>query len=195
MPNFVPHLPIGDTPTNQLLLSGSTGSKQFLETLLNNIEAAHSAPKARQSLLEAAQENLDRLATIDPSLCGTANFTAIFLGTQLLIEQLQGCTSSQQNKTPSKECMNQLTKKCLKLQNLFSNLTIQDLLLVKQLCLRATALHLVLIVKDRSQSALAPCQLLLHVSSDINVFLQEYPSKFVLKRICLSSLFDLPNML
>lgn len=175
MPNLVPPLPIGGA-SNQLKLSlGLTGSRQFLETILNNIRASYSVPRARQALLTAAQDNLDRLATIDPELSGTANYTATFLGAQLLIEQLQSCLTAPTSRMPSKECLNQLMKKCLKLQNLFSALTANDLLMVKQISLRASALHLVLIVKDRSQSALAPCQLLLHIAADTNQFLQENP--------------------
>uniref|UniRef100_A0A336LYV8 CSON004676 protein n=2 Tax=Culicoides sonorensis TaxID=179676 RepID=A0A336LYV8_CULSO len=174
MPNFVPRLPIGGSPI-EMNLTGATGSRQFLETLLINIQSSYSAPKARQALLQAAQENLARLAAIDPSLSGTANFTAEFLGAQLLTEQFQACVQSTQTRAPSKECLNQLVKKCLKLQNLFSNLTLDDLLLVKQICLRASALQLVLIVKDKNQSALAPCQLLLHIASDASAFLEENP--------------------
>lgn len=176
MPNLVPLLPIGGTPRELTLAEGSTGSRQFLETLLNNIRAAYSAPRARQALLTAAQDNLDRLAAIDPELSGTANYTATYLGAQLLIEQLQSCLTVQNSRTPSKECLNQLMKKCLKLQNLFLALTPNDLLMVKQISLRASAFHLVLIVKDRSQSALAPCQLLLHIAADTSIFLQENPS-------------------
>lgn len=173
MPNLVPALPIGGVSIQLTLAQGSTGSRQFLETILNNIRASYSAPRARQALLTAAQDNLDRLATIDRQLSGTANYTATFLGAQLIIEQLQSCLSAPTSRTPSKECLNQLMKKCLKLQNLFSNLTPSDLLMIKQISLRASALHLVLIVKDRSQSALAPCQLLLHIAADTNQFLQE----------------------
>lgn len=175
MPNLVPSLPIGGNQQQQTLSGSSTGSRQFLETLLNNIRASYSAPRARQALLTAAEDDLDRLAAIDPELSGTAHFTATFLGAQLLIEQLQSCLMAANNRAPSKECLNQLMKKCLKLQNLFSNLTLNDLLMVKQICLRASALHLVLIVKDRSQSALAPCQILLQIAADTNQFLQDNP--------------------
>lgn len=112
MPNFVPHLPIGET-SKELTLVGSTGSRQFLETLLTNIKATYATKKARQALLGAAQENLDRLSAIDADLSGCANFTGEFLGAQLLIEQLIE-TSTHQNRTPSKESLNQLIKKCLK---------------------------------------------------------------------------------
>ena len=124
-------------------------------------------------MLKAAQDDLDRLAEIDPAFSGTANFTSVFFGAQLQMEQLQLAATGHSIKAPIKECLLQLIKKCLMLQNLFSNLTIDDQLLVKQMCLRASALNLVLIVKDRSQSALGPCQLLLHIASDASSFLQE----------------------
>uniref|UniRef100_A0A6E8UZW3 Integrator complex subunit 4 n=1 Tax=Anopheles coluzzii TaxID=1518534 RepID=A0A6E8UZW3_ANOCL len=165
MPNFVPRLAVGGD-TKELNLIGSTGSRQFLET-------APTPPQARQALLKAAQDDLDRLAEIDPAFSGTANFTSVFFGAQLQMEQLQLAATGHSIKAPIKECLLQLIKKCLMLQNLFSNLTIDDQLLVKQMCLRASALNLVLIVKDRSQSALGPCQLLLHIASDASSFLQE----------------------
>ncbi|XP_053670022.1 integrator complex subunit 4 [Anopheles nili] len=172
MPNFVPRLAVGGD-TKELNLIGSTGSRQFLETLLSNIQRAYSAPQARQALLKAAQDDLDRLAEIDPTFSGTANFTSVFFGAQLQMEQLQLAATGHSIKAPIKECLMLLIKKCLMLQHFFSNLTIDDQLLVKQMCLRASALNLVLIVKDRSQSALGPCQLLLHIASDASSFLQE----------------------
>lgn len=173
MPNFVPHLAVGNQ--SEMLLEGKSGSHQFLETLLTNIKATYFAKSARQALLMAAQENLTRLASIDPELSGTANFSRNFLGAQLLMEQLQ--SNMMTHRTPSRESLNQLIEKCLKLQNLFSNLTLEDLLLVKQICLRASALNLVLVVKDKSQSALSPCQLLLHTTNDAQQFLINNPSK------------------
>ena len=62
------------------------------------------------------------------------------------------------------------------MQNLYANLSSADLLLVKQICLRASALNLVIIVRDKSQSALAPCQLLLHIAADAASFVQENPN-------------------
>lgn len=177
-PNFVPQLDIGtqEAQEDEQAMRGSTGSRQFLETLLSNIDAVYLAPRACQALLEAAQENLDRLANIDSELSGTANFTGHFLGIQLLIQQLQSCIAPKENRMPSKESLNLLTRKCLKLQNLFSYLTVDDLFLVKQILLRASALHLVIVVKDRCQSALAPCQHLLQIATDMSFFLQQNTS-------------------
>lgn len=173
MPNFVPHLPVGNQ--SEMSLGGTSGSHQFLETLVTNIKATSFAKKARQLLLQAAQDNLNRLALIDPELSGTANFSRDYLGAQLLMEQLQ--TNSMTHRAPSKESLSQLILKCLRLQNLFSNLTIEDLLLIKQICFRASAINLVLVVKDKSQSALSPCQLLLHIAADAKEFLNKHPGK------------------
>lgn len=175
MPNRVPALPTGGNSTELKPSDNSSGSRQFLETILENIRQPVSAPRAQQELVKATQDNLQRLASIDPELTGTADYTATYLGAKLLIEQLQASLTVANSRAPSKECLNQLMKKCLKLQNLFSALTPTDLLMVKQISLRASALHLVLIVKDRSQSALAPCQMLLNIATETNNFLHENP--------------------
>lgn len=109
MPNFVPQLQIGDASIEMSLI-GSTDSRQFLQTLLTNIKATIQAPKARQALLQAAQDNLDRLAAHDPSLSGTANFTGDFLGAQLLIERLQSSMQNQQVQSAYKESLNLVRK-------------------------------------------------------------------------------------
>lgn len=175
MPNRVPALPIGGNSSELKPSGNSSGSRQFLETILENIRQPVTAPRAQQELVKATQDNLQRLASIDPELTGTADYTATYLGAKLLIEQLQSSLTVANSRAPSKECLNQLMKKCLKLQNLFSALTPTDLLMVKQISLRASALHLVLIVKDRSQSALAPCQMLLNIATETNNFLHENP--------------------
>lgn len=175
--NFVPHLPVGNQsdPTRVMPLGGASGSRQFLETLLTNIKATSVNKTSRQALLQAAQDNLSRLASIDPDLSGTAYFLHDFLGAQLLMEQLK--TSMMTHRAPSKETLNRLINKCLRLQNLYSNMSTDDFLLVKQICLRASALNLVLVVKDKSQSALSPCQLLLHTAADAHQFLQSQKSE------------------
>lgn len=48
--------------------------------------------------------------------------------------------------------------------------------MVKQISIRASALQLIIIVKDRSQSALAPCQILLHIANDANQFFIDHPN-------------------
>lgn len=173
MPHLVPHLPV-DNQSVMAPLGINSGSHQFLETLLANLKATSYAKTARHSLVQAAQENLDRLSSIDPELAGMAIFSRDILGAQLLMEQLH--INVINNRVPPKEMLNRLINCCLRIQNLFSNLTIEDQFFVKQICLKASALNLVLVVKDKSQSALSPCQLLLHVASNTQAFLKQNPS-------------------
>lgn len=177
--HFVPYLPIGNqSESNRVMpLGGASGSRQFLETLLTNIKATSVNKTSRQSLLQAAQDNLSRLASIDPEMSGTAYFLRDFMVAQLLMEQLK--TNMMTHRAPSKETLNRLINKCLRMQNLYSNMSTDDLLLVKQICLRASALNLVLVVKDKSQSALSPCQLLLHTAADAHQFLQTQKSEYI----------------
>ncbi|XP_055374247.1 integrator complex subunit 4 [Condylostylus longicornis] len=176
MPNLVPHLPI-EGISSPILLTTLTGSSQFLETISNSIHAFCKTSKARSTLLKATLDKLSRLAEIDYLMSGAALFTATFLEAQLLIEQLRMCALNHQSRVPSKSSLSQLMKNCLKLQNLFSGLSVDDLLHVKEISLRASAIHLILVVKDRSQSALSSCQLLLHIASDIRNFLHLNTSK------------------
>lgn len=176
MPHLVPYLPIQGVSKKQTIdqLSGATTSRQYLETILQNIQEIFSIVTVnRIPLLTTAQANLQRLGEIDSELFGTANFLETFLAAQIQIEQLKSFATSQHSRAPLKESLAQLIRNCLKLQHIFSGLTYGDMLLVKQICLRASALHLVLIVRDRSQSALGPCQMLLQTASDISNFLDE----------------------
>ncbi|XP_073832840.1 integrator complex subunit 4 [Musca autumnalis] len=177
MPSLVPALPIEGASTKKPMddLGSSNNSREYLETMLAHINDIFTIPtqERRVPLLKTAQDNLKRLGEIDPEMLGTANFLETFLAAQIQIEQLQSCTTSQHSRAPLKESLAQLVRNCLKLQHIFSGLTYSDMLLVKQICLRASALHLVLVVRDRSQSALGPCQMLLQTASDISNFLDE----------------------
>jgi hypothetical protein len=54
--------------------------------MLARVEAA---PNPRiQELLEAAQRDLTRLATIDSTVAGAAQFSALYIGSQLLMAKL-----------------------------------------------------------------------------------------------------------
>lgn len=104
---------------------------------------------------------------------GTSNFLETFMAAQIHIDQLQVSGIYQQSRPPIKESLAQLLRDCLKLQHLFSGLTYEDTLVVKQICLRASALHLILCERDRSQSALGPCQMFLSNATDISSYVKE----------------------
>ncbi|XP_036319593.1 integrator complex subunit 4 [Rhagoletis pomonella] len=175
MPQIVPQLPIEGASTTKPInpLKGAQSSREYLNTILQHIHDIFSIVRDRVPLLKTAQSNLQRLGAIDPEMFGTANFLETFLAGQIQLDQLQSCTNTQRSRAPLKESLAQLIRNCLKLQHIFSGLTYGDMLLVKQICLRACALHLVLIVRDRSQSALGPCQMLLQTAADISNFLDD----------------------
>ncbi|XP_037937661.1 integrator complex subunit 4 [Teleopsis dalmanni] len=196
MPQLVPQLPIeGASTVKTIDKHEGLSSLEYLNIILTRIHEIFGIAPARIPLLKTAQLNLLRLGQIDPEMFGTANFLETFLAAQIQIAQLQICTTYQQSRVPLKESLTLLIRNCLKLQHIFSGLTNEDLLLVKEVCLRATALNLILIVQDRSQSALAPCQLLLKTAADISNFLEQkenlQPDEFT--NALLTELINIPD--
>ncbi|XP_068158824.1 LOW QUALITY PROTEIN: integrator complex subunit 4 [Drosophila tropicalis] len=173
MPHLVPQLPIeGASSSNGMVVQAAGKSANYLQMILNHIEEIFTMTDERVALLQTAQSNLQRLGAIDSDMYGTSNFLETFLAAQIQIEQMQRCTSTQRSRVPLKESLAALIRNCLKLQHTFSGLNYGDILQVKQLRLRACALHLVLVVRDRSQSALGPCQMLLQTAGDISAFIK-----------------------
>ncbi|KAH8409022.1 hypothetical protein KR009_005317 [Drosophila setifemur] len=178
MPNLVPQLPIegasSSSATHRIddAVRQAGSSAEYLQMILSHIEEIFTMADERVELLQTAQSNLQRLGAIDAGMYGTSNFLETFLAAQIQIEQMQRCTSTQRSRVPLKESLAALIRNCLKLQHTFSGLNYGDILQVKQLRLRACALHLVLVVRDRSQSALGPCQMLLQTAGDISEFIK-----------------------
>ncbi|KAH8362416.1 hypothetical protein KR200_006623 [Drosophila serrata] len=178
MPHLVPQLPIegassaSATHRIDLAMRQAGSSAEYLQMILCHIEEIFTMTDERVELLKTAQFNLQRLGAIDAGMYGTSNFLETFLAAQIQIEQMQRCASTQRSRVPLKESLAALIRNCLKLQHTFSGLNYGDILQVKQLRLRASALHLVLVVRDRSQSALGPCQMLLQTASDIGEFIK-----------------------
>ncbi|XP_030378031.1 integrator complex subunit 4 [Scaptodrosophila lebanonensis] len=180
MPQLVPQLPIeGASSTTKRIddaLKGAGSSADYLKMILKHIEEIFTLPDGRVELLQTAQSNLQRLGAIDADMYGPSNFLETFLSAQIQIEQMQRCATTQRSRVPLKESLAALVRNCLKLQHTFSGLNYGDILQVKQLRLRACALHLVLVVRDRSQSALGPCQMLLQTAGDISSFIKSNES-------------------
>ncbi|XP_043657919.1 integrator complex subunit 4 [Drosophila teissieri] len=178
MPKLVPQLPIegasSASATHRIdsAMRQAGSSAEYLQMILSHIEEIFTMTDERVELLQTAQSNLQRLGAIDAGMYGTSNFLETFLAAQIQIEQMQRCASTQRSRVPLKESLAALIRNCLKLQHTFSGLNYGDILQVKQLRLRACALHLVLVVRDRSQSALGPCQMLLQTAGDISEFIK-----------------------
>ncbi|KAH8291674.1 hypothetical protein KR018_005285 [Drosophila ironensis] len=178
MPHLVPRLPIVGASTTsatskiEMAVRQAGSSTEYLKMILSHVGEIFTMPGDRVQLLQTAKSNLKRLGAIDADMYGTSNFLETFLSAQIQIEQMQRCANALSNRMPLKEALANLIRNCLKLQHTYSGLTYGDILQVKQLRLRACALQLVLVVRDRSQSALAPCQMLLQAADDINEFIK-----------------------
>ncbi|KAJ9583048.1 hypothetical protein L9F63_022613 [Diploptera punctata] len=164
MPNLVPALRLNGSRRTADLVSVETGTAQFLDSMLARVEAAPN-PRIREELLEAAQRDLTRLATIDSAVAGAAQFCALYIGSQLLMGKLLSnrlwanpSTLATQQGNIIRNSITLLLQHCLKLQHLFVGLREEDLAAVKQFKLKALALQLVYIVRASNSSALALCE-------------------------------------
>lgn len=107
-------------------------------------------------------------------MAGTAQFTALYIGAQLLMSQIlekgfwmnPGTLATQQANN-LKTNIHNLLEHCLKLQFLFVGLSPVEECAVKIFRLKALALNLVFIVKGSNSSALAPCHHFLTVVEDM----------------------------
>lgn len=155
-------------------------SVEFLRNIISNIESAGKNHRVQINLLQVAKDHLLRLSEIDATVSGTAQFTALFIGAQLLMTQILSnglrvnpATLATQQLNNLKTNLQQLLENCLKLQFLFVGLSPVEICAVKELRLRALALNLIYIVKGTSSSALAPCHHFLsaieEMQSDLNL--------------------------
>jgi len=102
------------------LVPVETGTAQFLDSMLARVEAAPN-PRIREELLEAAQRDLTRLATIDSAVAGAAQFSALYIGSQLLMGKLLSnklwanpSTLATQQGSIIRNSITQLLQHCLK---------------------------------------------------------------------------------
>lgn len=179
MPNLVPALKLDGSRRSTELIPVETGTAEFLDSMLARVEAAPN-PRIREELLEAAQRDLTRLATIDSAVAGSAQFSALYIGSQLLMGKLLSnklwanpSTLATQQGSIIRNSITQLLQHCLKLQHLFVGLKEVDLAAVKQFKLKALALQLVYIVRASNSSALALCEHFLEQVEDTQRYLGE----------------------
>lgn len=163
MPHLVPVLKLGINVRAQELASVETSTSEFIQQICSQLAAA---PKAtlRSELMEAAQKDLSRLAAIDSAVSGAAEFTALFIGSQLLMEQVLSnrlwsnpASLATQQGNIIRTSITTLLQNCLKLQHMFMGLRSTELAAVKQFKLKALALQLVYIVTGSNSSALSLC--------------------------------------
>ena len=145
---------------------------KFATQIVTNVESSDCLKtEARMKILSQACTDLQRLASIEPTLRDASTFAHTYIRCQILMlrslsSQLwtnggaQIMMQGQQGQILS-ENITELFKLCLQLESKYSNLKPQQLKLIGILRLRIRALHLVFLVKATKKSALTSTELLL----------------------------------
>lgn len=175
MPTLVPELNLSDSSNATVVKPvSSTESLQFLVNFVQSLDMPDKTLRVQTSLLQTAKEHLNRLSEMDTTVAGTAKFTSLYIGAQLLMSQIlehklwtNPTTLVAQQANTLRANIDDLLQNCLRLQHLFVGLSPAESCLVKQLRLKALALNLVHIVQGMNASALAPCHHFLSAVEDM----------------------------
>ncbi|CAH0406105.1 unnamed protein product [Chilo suppressalis] len=140
MPHLVPYLPIGDAQQSngeRIEPTDDSAVRRFFDSVLQHIDNTTLSINVRLKMLQSAEEQLNKLSEMEPSVSGAANFTALFArSARTLHEALNSSTG------PPVHALQQLTADCLRLQHQFSGVTEQENACVWQLALRVCAARL-----------------------------------------------------
>lgn len=182
-PNLVPQLKL---PNQQCRTVGSgtsslAQSHTFLHQVLERVSAAeHKHSTARQSWLETAISDLERLSEIEPQLSAAAECASFYIQCQLLLAKILSNKSwlnfsavSPLQSSTLKTLLEQLLQQTFNLNHRFLGLQKQELAALKQLRLRALALQLVVVIKGSNTSALGLCEAFLDQVEMLQAFLEE----------------------
>ncbi|XP_050525128.1 integrator complex subunit 4 [Daktulosphaira vitifoliae] len=186
MPHLVPSLQLGgrssigqvDIRTTEV---DSSKSLELIESLLKQVSTVSGSTKVKITMLETYYHNLIRLAQLDQSVNGTAELSALYIHSQLLLNTVlnnnnktfysNAVSTHQANNVRTN--ISQLLQNTLKMQYLFVGLSMQELASIKQFKLKVIALLLVYIVKATNQSARALCHYFLTQLEDTNKYISE----------------------
>lgn len=138
MPHLVPFLPIGDTQSNSERpnISGVTDDsavQNFFSTVMQHIDNVSLSTPVRLKMLQSAEEQLNKLSEMEPSVSGAAMFTALFARSVLSLHTALRATNG-----PSEHALQQLSTNCLRLQHQFSGVSPREVSCVLQLWLRVS---------------------------------------------------------
>ncbi|KAJ2943877.1 hypothetical protein O0L34_g8201 [Tuta absoluta] len=140
MPHLVPHLPIGDaqqSSSKSEVAMDDTAVRRFFDTVFQHIDNTTLSTSVRLKMLQAAEEQLNKLAEMEPLISGAAHFTALFARCVLQLHYALHASSG-----PPQHALTQLTADCLRLQHQFSGVSEQEIACVWQLALRVSAARL-----------------------------------------------------
>ncbi|KAI8430118.1 hypothetical protein MSG28_000527 [Choristoneura fumiferana] len=140
MPHLVPHLPIGEAQLASVKIEtglDDSAVRRFFGSVLRHIDNGALSPRVRLHMLRAAEDQLDRLAEMEPLFAGAAVFTALFAR---CVRALHGALRAPAG--PPAHALVALAADTLRLQHQFSGVTEQESACVGQLALRVTAARL-----------------------------------------------------
>ncbi|XP_075984827.1 integrator complex subunit 4 [Anticarsia gemmatalis] len=141
MPHLVPYLPIGDAQQSsaEKIESAMDDSavRRFFDSVLQHIDNTALSVNVRLNMLQSAEEQLNKLAEMEPSVSGAAHFTALFARCVLALHSALHATNG-----PPAHALQNLTTDCLRLQHQFSGVSEQENACVWQLALRVCAARL-----------------------------------------------------
>ncbi|XP_050666118.1 integrator complex subunit 4 [Leptidea sinapis] len=141
MPHLVPPLPIGGSQVSSERAAAGTDDRavrRFLDTVLQHVDNVTLSATVRLKMLQAAEEQLNKLSEMEPLVSGAANFTALFCRCAVALHYALNTPRP----APSPHALQQLTAYCLRLQHQFSGVTEQESACVWQLALRVSAARL-----------------------------------------------------
>ncbi|BES97293.1 integrator complex subunit 4 [Nesidiocoris tenuis] len=160
LPSLVPHLKL-------------PGSVEFIEPEVSSagaqllwrlVDSLSGGARVQGEVIQRALPQLVRLAEIDSQIAGPAQFITLFISCQVTFSKIlndsQWCCNAPNTVQGNavKKNITELLTQCLKLKYLFVGLENLELAAIKQLQLKALALHLVYIIKATNLSALALCE-------------------------------------
>ncbi|XP_038209325.1 integrator complex subunit 4 [Zerene cesonia] len=155
MPHLVPPLPIGDNQFSRNEKSETamddTAVRKFFDTVLQHIDNATLSTAVRMKMLHSAEEQLNKLAEMEPLVSGAAQFTALFARCVLALHAALARAPA-----PPHHALLQLSTDCLRLQHQFSGVSEQESACVWQLALRVSAAKLIAAVENAAVPGAGP---------------------------------------
>uniref|UniRef100_A0A6M2DDE3 Integrator complex subunit 4 n=1 Tax=Xenopsylla cheopis TaxID=163159 RepID=A0A6M2DDE3_XENCH len=172
MPHRVPRLIFSGGNDIERKLKANVDSEKFLKLFVEQIDAAidNCTRENLILILKRAEKDLEKLAEIDIDISGPAQFMNIYINAQLLFIKSLDCREVYIPNGPPSFII-QLLQKCQQLKHMFCGLSVEMSGYVRQLCLKACAMHLAATVRDDKYSALSSCQTFLTLCKDIKQYL------------------------
>lgn len=137
-------------------------NSDFLQQSLNKLRRLeHSSSQLRLTLYQSVYSDLQKLATLDPTMRAAAQFAALYTRCTLLFTRLLNCPGWLQQESSGSN-VQQLVTLTFRLVHAFTGVGAGDRAYARGMRLRALALQLVYVVNGSTGSALGLCEAFLN---------------------------------